>query len=150
MRAEKLIKYLEDTISSRWVGKRFEDMLDVHAQVKADVNNIVAEHGLKFDMWGVYDVKSRNKIIQVKPIYNEDKRSKYKVKGRMMKVAFEPTDGLEMNDKTTLVDLVLEKKKIDIQGNIERLKVQVEREKKELQESEQALKELQEELKTLE
>lgn len=146
MRAEKLIKYLEDTISSRWVGKRFEDMIDVHNQVEADVNIIVAEHGLKFKNWGVRD-ENRNIVIQVKPIYNEDKRSKYKVKGRMIKVLFEPVT--EIDDKTTVEDLILEKKKIEIKNNIERLKVEIEREKKELQESEQALENLEKELKTL-
>jgi hypothetical protein len=121
-------------------------MLEVHAQIKADVNNIVAEHGLKFDGWGVHD-EDRNKIIQVTPIYNADKRSKYKVKGRMMKISFEPTVGID--DKTTIEELIVKEKKLNIKCNIERLESQIEAEEKELQESKQALKELQEELKNL-
>jgi hypothetical protein len=65
----------------------------------------------------------------------------------MMKVLFEPIT--EINDKTTIEELILEKKKIEIKNNIERLKIDIEREKKELLESEVALIELEKELKNL-
>lgn len=144
MKASKLNSYLGKILTDRWVGKKFEDIKEVHNDIKDTVNNIVKEHGLEYVLWGLrIDGEYGTNIIKYSIDYNADKRFKYDTKGRVTKITFK---SLLLDENATIEELKNEKKKWNVLGNIARLeKHQIELQK-ELEENKKYLEELKKEL----
>ena len=140
-----LLREIETEFNEKWSGKRFENINEIHDDIREMSKSICEENDLIFTYWTFK--KNFNPIIKYKLDFKEDKRYKYTTKGTVNSISFSPC--FEISEDATLEDLINAIEKEQVKKNIERLKQELIVYKQEIADIEKYLKEEEEKLETL-
>lgn len=139
-------------------GKKYNDMADYHNDVKNSVLNLAKVYGLTVNMWGLRldtDEKPQYKEYIWQDVFKyileseDDKRSKYTRKPRVIKTEFVLGYDVEIDENTTLWQYYYKIMVMIAKGNQERIQQLVKQAEKELEELKEAEKQVQNELTRL-
>lgn len=147
MKVNDMISQIEKVFNEKWTGKRFEDIGDVHK----DIRRIVKETFPNDLQGGTWEINLKNEIHLKLFTYDldmiDDKRYKMSRAGRMNKLVLKPI--FPINKNTTFEEFVLEVRKNKAEEYIENAEMTIDAIKASLREHEERLARAKEELASL-
>ncbi|MFS0905729.1 hypothetical protein AB3N02_22035 [Priestia aryabhattai] len=144
-KVDDILDELNVAVNRIWLGKRIEDSTSFHESIKEIANPILEKYGMEIEIWRACEKGDIDKILIYSLNYDQDKRYKNGMVGRVKYIEFLPA--LEVRPGATLQELLDVIRKEEIEEHIERLAREKEEHEQELKEINQYLAEYREELK---
>lgn len=116
MKIQQLMTQITEAFDDEWVGRRFDDMSDVHSDIRRIGNQFIPKN-LEMGVWDIRLKDEYIKLFEYSLDITDDKRYKFSRAGRVNKMTVTPA--IKVSEDATLEELIFEAKKKEAEESVE-------------------------------